>query len=272
MSLSLLFIVYIRHQLFQSGGTILGNLFRLIVNLYTTSNETSVDKKDIKDIKKDIKDRISNLMVVAALIAGASFAASVQMSSSHYGDSQTATTNTTASFSIHGAGAAPFALASSNGHGGFDESRKKQHEASWLKVFTVFNTVAMYTSIMAAIYMCTLQLHDTTLASIDLSVASLFIVIALYTSCAAFFASIYMLTYTGRVFIVVMTAIQGVLLWNLLLRLPLFLVRFKDKKRVILSSYYATRLFFWYFLNWIWSSLKKNPLCARCLHGKPPKE
>lgn len=261
MTLSLLFIVYIGHQLFQSGGTILGNLFKLIVNLYTTSNETSVDKKD----------RITNLMVVAALIAGASFAASVQMSSSHYGDSQTATTNTTASFSIHGAGAAPFALACSNGHGGFDESRKKQHEASWFKVFTVFNTIAMYTSITAAIHMCSLQLDDTNLASIDLSAASLFIVIALYTSCVAFFASIYVLTYTGRVFIVVMTAIQGVLLWNLLLRLPRLLVRFKDEKCNILSSY-ATRLFLWYFLNWIWSSLKKNPLCARCLHGKPPKE
>lgn len=241
MTLLVLLIVYIRDQLFQSGRTPFGNLLKLIDNLGRTSNETPVNKKAMKD-------RINNLLVVAALIAGASFAASVQMSSSH-SESQT---NTTASIIIRGAGAAPFALPCSNGHGGCDESQKKQR--TWIKVFTVSNTIAMYTSITAAVLLCSLQLLNTKLASLEFSFASLSTVIALYTSCIAFYASIHMSTYTGREFIVVMAAIQG---WILLFRLPRFIFPFQGEKRYILYVY-AFRLASFYFLNRIRISQKKT--------------
>ncbi|KDO41921.1 hypothetical protein CISIN_1g039828mg [Citrus sinensis] len=241
MTLLVLLIVYIRDQLFQPGRTSFGNLLKLIDNLGRTSNATPVNQKAMKD-------RINNLLVVAALIAGASFAASVQMSSSH-SESQT---NTTASIIIRGAGAAPFALPCSNGHGGCDESQKKQR--TWIKVFTVSNTIAMYTSITAAVLLCSLQLLNTKLASLEFSFASLSTVIALYTSCIAFYASIHMSTYTGREFIVVMAAIQG---WILLFRLPRFIFPFQGEKRYILFVY-AFRLASLYFLNRIRISQKKT--------------
>lgn len=265
MTLSLLFIVYNYHQLFRSGGTFLKNLLKLIENLYRESNRSPVNKKDVNN-------RITNLIVVAALIAGASFAASVEMGSSSNSDSEAATTNTTASISIHGAGAVPVALATSSGHGDGDESQKKKQEASpSLKAFTVFNTIAMYTSITAAIVLCWAQLLDTNLASIDVWAASLLIVIALYASCIAFFATIYMLNDTGGVFLVAITVIQGFFLLILLLRSFQLVVPFRLKKFFILFNYFF-HLWVFYFLNWIWSSLKKTRCCARCLHGKMPKQ
>ncbi|XP_024043068.1 ankyrin repeat-containing protein NPR4 [Citrus clementina] len=195
MTLSLLFIVYHYHQL--RSPAFLRNLLRLIENLYKTSKQSSVNRNDLSN-------RITNLIVVATLIAGASFAASVQMGSSS--GSETATTNTTASISIHGAGAIPFALARSNGHDGDDGSQKKKQDVRpSLKAFTVFNTIAMYTSITAAIVLCWAQLLDTNLASIDVWTASLLIMIALYASCIAFFASIYMLNDTGEAFVIAIT-------------------------------------------------------------------
>ena len=132
------------------------------------------------------------------------------MGSSSNSGSETATTNTTASISIHGADVVPFALARSNGHDGGDESQKKKQEVRpSLKAFTSFNTIAMYTSITTAIVLCWAQLLDTNLASIDLRAASLLTVIAFYASCIAFFASIYILNGTGKVFIIAIAVIQG---------------------------------------------------------------
>lgn len=159
------------------------------------------------------------------------------MGSSSNSGSETATTNTTASISIHGAGAVPFALARSNGHNGGDESQKKKQEVRpSLKAFTIFNTIAMYTSITAAIVLCWAQLLDTNLASIDLRAASLLTVIAFYASCIAFFASIYILTDTGKVFIIAIAVIQGVFLLILLLRSFQFVVPFRMKKLFILDN------------------------------------
>ncbi|ESR55442.1 hypothetical protein CICLE_v10023458mg [Citrus x clementina] len=221
-----------------------------------TSKQSSVNRNDLSN-------RITNLIVVATLIAGASFAASVQMGSSS--GSETATTNTTASISIHGAGAIPFALARSNGHDGDDGSQKKKQDVRpSLKAFTVFNTIAMYTSITAAIVLCWAQLLDTNLASIDVWTASLLIMIALYASCIAFFASIYMLNDTGEAFVIAITVIQGVFLLLLLLRSFQLLVPFRFKKLFILLSYFF-HVWIFYFLHWIWSSLKKSACCARCL-------
>lgn len=257
MTLSLLFMVYHYHQL--RSPPFLRNLLRLIENLYKTGKQSSVNRNDVSN-------RITNLIVVAALIAGASFAASVQMgSSSSSSGSETATTNTTTSISIHGAGAIPFALARSNGPDGDDGSQKKKQDVRpSLKAFTVFNTIAMYTSITAAIGLCWAQLLDTNLASIYVWTASLLIMIALYASCIAFFASIYMLNDTGEAFVIAITVIQGVFLLFLLLRSFQLLVPFRFKKLFILLSYFF-HVWIFYFLHWIWSSLKKSACCARCL-------
>ncbi|KAJ4718667.1 protein ACCELERATED CELL DEATH 6 [Melia azedarach] len=149
---------------------------------------------------EDVKKRINNLLVVATVIVGAAFAASIQMASS-VGDANAAKMS--------------------------------------LRRFYIFETLAMHTSIVAAFLLCWAQLVARYIASSIVHLVFGLLGISLYMTCCAFAVATGMAMRSNEVFMEMIFVIQLIfIVVQSFVLVPFLFVPFKLKEGSILLVYY----------------------------------
>ncbi|KAJ4718669.1 protein ACCELERATED CELL DEATH 6 [Melia azedarach] len=171
----------------------------------------SVEKRRLKrdgGRNEEVKKRINNLLVVATVIVGAAFAASIQMASAGGNANEKNSTNAIANDSLR-----------------------------W---FHIYDTIAMHTSIVAAFLLCCAQLVAGYIASSIVHLVFRLLGISLYMTCVAFTITTGIAvrsneTYSEIIFVIhlIFIFVQSFVL------IPFLLVSVKLKEGSILLLYYV---------------------------------
>ncbi|KAK1578695.1 hypothetical protein Q3G72_032432 [Acer saccharum] len=166
ITLSILFVVH-NYRVSHAHGSLIKRYYKAVKNLRIKSKPPG---------KEEFKHRIDNFLVVATLIVGSAFAASVQMANSFSPNST-------------------------------------EDIAKWTRTFAVCVTIAMNDGIIAAFMLCWAQLVDSNLASLIAWLAFVMVGFALYAMSGAFLAATYILMRSDTKFIMAFQIVQAIFLF-----------------------------------------------------------
>ena len=185
--------------------------------------------------KEEIKGRIDSLLVVAVLIAGATFAGVLQLPRSadlpEGGPSNITTTTTTTTNSTQNQGISA------------------QNEGILRNVYIYFDMVALNAAVMASIILCWAQLYDVKVAAHAVWLASILTGGAIYWMCIAFVFAVAIDAGKSFAFFVVTIAVGGVLfLFQTVVSIPL-IIPASASPYIYLPIFYLYCLFDWLYFK-----------------------